>query len=88
MIETAAAASRLDTMGAIARDILATIEAINNPIPAHRFNDDDFYVYDEATLELLQEVGCKAGWRPVAKPGQAVARGMRAKWLGLWKVQA
>lgn len=44
-----------------------------------KFNDDDWYVVKAATGEVIRQVGCKAGYKPVPEAGQVVLSGMRAK---------
>lgn len=46
------------------------------------FNDDDYYVYWEATRKLAYRSSGKSP-RPVPLPGQAVAKGMTSKHLNL-----
>jgi hypothetical protein len=47
-----------------------------------RFNDDDFYVIDIATMTVIKRVGCKCA-QPTPQPGQMVVKGMRAKYMEL-----
>lgn len=61
------------------------------PIPLQSFNDDDWYIYETDFLMFVRS--CSASWRrseveKILKPGQSCARGMRAKWLGLWRYAA
>ena len=56
------------------------------PLPRSSFNDDDWYVYDTATLEIVQHYGSKSR-RPQAQLGQCCVSGMSAKYLGLWRSQ-
>jgi transcriptional regulator of NAD metabolism len=84
-------AKRLNDRAAIAREIIAVIHAVNNPIPASRFNDDDWYVYDKLTNEVLRQYSHRAFTRytlPQLPEHQVIARGMVIKHLGLWKVGA
>jgi hypothetical protein len=87
----AQAAARLEQRASVARQILADLGHIDLIIPVSRFNDDDYYVYNAESLELITSHGCKT-YRFIdqvpVKPGQAVAKGMRAKWLGLWRIAA
>ena len=54
-------------------------------LPPAAFNDDDWYVFDAATRELVQHYGRCAEPRPhVPAPLQA-ERGLRVKYLNLWK---
>ena len=53
-------------------------------IPRSSFNDDDYYVYWPDTLQLAAHYGSKCS-KPVPLPGQQVAVGLSAKYLGLWK---
>lgn len=48
------------------------------------FNDDDYYVYWAHTLQLAYQCSGKRN-RPVPLHGQSVAKGLSAKYLGLWK---
>lgn len=53
-------------------------------IPVERFNDDDWYTFDAATLRLISQRGSKQT-RPEPAEGQRVLCGMQAKHLGLWR---
>ena len=54
------------------------------------FNDDDIYVYHASTRELVKQYDCylhevrdsRNGFKVAA--GNAWAKGLRAKYLGLW----
>lgn len=50
--------------------------------PRERFNDDDWYCYNKATMELLWQDHPASIHSPL--PGTAICRGMVAKNLGLW----
>lgn len=59
--------------------------------PCASFNDDDVYVYDASTKEIVRTISCKdqqvkdaryIGLR--VQPGETWAKGMLAKSLGLW----
>ena len=52
------------------------------------FNDDDLYVYDPVTLEYIQNLGKSRFHDPVVAENHDWARGMTAKYLGLWRVPA
>lgn len=79
---------------AVCKQILGDLEEAGQwpmPIPMASFNDDDVYVYDAATKQLIRHVPHSAqevrdaryiGFRVMA--GQAWAKGMAAKALGLW----
>ncbi len=76
----------------IARQILGDIEAAGPfPMPISSFLDDEIYVYDVATKRVTRTISCKAmeasdsqyiGLR--VKAGESWARGIAAKYLGLW----
>ena len=62
------------------------------PISVDSFNDDDAYIYDATSKQLLREIPCSSqevkdarhiGLRVAA--GEAWAKGMTAKRLGLWR---
>lgn len=58
------------------------------PAPIDRFNDDDWYIWNADTKLIVRIVGCRspevfAGRMPEIEVGQAMGRGMRAKFLGL-----
>jgi hypothetical protein len=61
-------------------------------MPVVSFNDDDLYLYNAATKQLIHQFSCAdqqvkdalhIGFRVMA--GQAWAKGMTAKALGLWR---
>lgn len=91
-----AAAARLSARCDQASAVLADIQAIRDElaIPRAKFADDDWYVYDPASLELHEVISCKSWrgqqastWRPPeVEPGLKVALGMQAKNLGLWRL--
>ena len=54
-------------------------------IPPQSFNDDDWYIYNPVTLELIEHYGRSKAPQPFAKDGQRVARGFRVKYLNLWE---
>lgn len=59
-------------------------------IPRAEFCDDDWYVYEPDTLEVVQVIGASdhraAFYRPPA--GLAALRGLWAKGRGLWRYAA
>jgi len=75
--------------------ILADLDAagpVRMPITEDEFNDDDVYIYDAATKELITswpssshevQYARRFGFRIDA--GQSWAKGMAAKHLGLWR---
>jgi hypothetical protein len=90
----AAASARLDARAAVARHILDEIEGDEwlLPIAFEEFNDDDIYIYDPATLKVVQQIGASSAgaiaFRGVGAlgpvpAGMAWAKGMTAKRLGL-----
>lgn len=85
------AAARLEQRAGIARQILADLGRLDLIIPWASFNDDDWYVYNVESLELVRTHGSKTYQyleQVPLKDGQAAARGMLAKNLGLWRVAA
>jgi hypothetical protein len=67
-------------------------QAIPQCLPVSSFNDDDVYVYNAATKQIVRVIGSKdsqvrdsryIGLRVQA--GESWARGMAAKSLGLWR---
>lgn len=61
-------------------------------IPREEFNDDDLYVYDKQTLQLIAQHGAKwvatqatAYIKRSLPEGQDMAKGYIAKSLGLWR---
>ena len=90
----AEASSMLTARNQAARQVLADLEAEGFEVPAtiarSQFNDDCIYVFNPATLELIESHGCKSvGARLIeangAPAGLEWKRGMSAKYLGLWK---
>lgn len=88
------ASARLNARAACARRILDEIESDEwlLPIPAAEFNDDDIYIYDPATLKLVQQIGASSAgaiaFRGVGALGPVPAgmcwhKGMTAKRIGL-----
>jgi hypothetical protein len=70
---------------AIARQIMENIKAMNITL-----NDDDWYIFDTTTKELLFHFGSKiTGWtvRAGLAPGQTALRGLAIKMRGieLWR---
>lgn len=57
---------------------------LDKVIPPASFNDDDFYVFWTQTKQLAAHYSNKCS-KPVPLPGQQVATGLSAKYLGLWK---
>jgi hypothetical protein len=82
-----AAANRLELRTDTARQILEELGYGDMTIPMQSFNDDDYYEYNPISKELVGSYGCKSP-QPTARPGFVIARGMRAKYLGLWRVQS
>ena len=61
-------------------------------VPPLSFNDDDFYVYDAKTKELVRSIGCKSvdlfivrTYGLEVKEGQTWGRGQSVKRMGLWR---
>lgn len=54
-------------------------------IPASRFNDDDGYIFNPQTLELLAVVGPSARRTFADYDGAVIRMGLSAKHLGLWR---
>lgn len=54
-------------------------------IPPQSFNDDDWYIYNPVTLELIERHGRSKAPQPSVKCGQLAARGLRVKYLKLWE---
>jgi hypothetical protein len=52
-------------------------------IPAQSINDDDWYVYEPRSKQVIYSIGGRV--QPPIKDGQAVVRGLSAKGLGLWR---
>lgn len=60
------------------------------PPPLDALNDDDLYLIDLRTRNVIQEFGCSSATAQsarigglVVKPGQALLKGMQARSLGL-----
>lgn len=75
----------------LAKQILADLADVDHaqPIPRESFNDDDWYVYETDSKMLIGAYSGKI-WPykdvvPV-KDGQTVARGIAAKYLGIWRI--
>ena len=78
---------------AIAREALADLRAMGQwPIPIESFKDDDLYLYNAATKQLIREFSCgdqnvkdarHIGFRVFA--GETWGKGMAVKRLGLWR---
>ena len=62
------------------------------PRPAMSFNDDDLYIYNNRTLEIVEHIGSKSMYRrelvngpqQMGAAGLGWTRGLTAKRLGLW----
>lgn len=59
-----------------------------SPTTDSRFNDDDWYIWNADTKLIVRIVGCRSlevqhGRLPDIEPGQAMARGMKARFQGL-----
>lgn len=55
-------------------------------IPASKFNDDDLYVYDPGSMELIEQVAASNVARHLAaNPSLSACIGLTAKYLGLWR---
>lgn len=77
----------------VASEALAEIQAMGPwPVPVEAFNDDDLYVYNAKSKQLIRSFSCKdpqvieaanVGFR--VRAGQTWAKGMAAKSLGLWR---
>lgn len=83
-------ASALQRSG-ICQQILRDVEPMQMPLDICSFNDDDIYVYVAATRQFVRQYGSgdsqvkdarHIGFRVSA--GQTWAKGMAAKYLGLW----
>lgn len=66
------------------REAVASIAAVQ-PVALDQLNDDDIYIYDASTHELLRQVGSKSP-APTLLEGQRAIKGMRARLtnLPLW----
>lgn len=80
-------------MGHSEQGIAAKLQAIMARIPEHTivpaYNQDDVYVYDIETFEIIKVVGCNQpsarGYMERGVPaGYKACRGMEASRLGLW----
>lgn len=69
-----------------ARQILEDMGYGDMTVPMKSFNDDDFYEYNPVSKELVAHYGCKS-YVPKARPGFVMVTGMRAKYIGLWRVK-
>lgn len=73
------------------KEAQADIQAAKWPIPVNSFNDDDVYVYVAANKEFIRQIPCSMQEAKDArhigvrvKPGETWAKGMTAKYLGIW----
>lgn len=85
----------IDKGTSIAREILGDLLEMGEwpvPLAVSTFNDDDVYIYDAASKQLIKHLPCSdqqvkdakyIGLRVMA--GQTWAKGMTAKTLSLWK---
>ena len=70
----------------ISSQILEDLSHIDQIVPPSQFNDDDWYEFNVDTNELVRRYDCSSNrFAPSVMPCHAVARGMRAKYLGLWR---
>ena len=86
-------AVRIERRAKIARQILRDLDAAGPlRMPVSSFLDDEIYVYDADTKRLKRSISCKSqeaidtpyvGLR--VQPGETWARGLSAKYLGLWE---
>lgn len=80
------AAANLQQRASIAAQIIEDLSHIDQIIPMDRFNDDDWYEYNVDTMQFVRSYGCSSNrFAPSVMAGHAVARGLRAKYLGLWR---
>ena len=80
------AAATLQARAEIARQILEDLSHIDQIIAKDKFNDDDWYEFNCDTLQFVRHYsGKNYRFAPSVMVGHTVARGMRAKHLGLWK---
>lgn len=98
------AAQKVEAQCAVYRQILddlatADYETPPWPLPMARekFNDDDLYLFDKLSREIVQVIGCKEVAAELIRRGQfkvpaghELARGMSAKYLvpPLWRAQS
>ena len=95
------AMDRLEARADAARRMLRDIEESDyespnwpQPIPRESFNDDDWYVFNEASGRLIEQIGCKSFAAEVARRGEyripvgcKILRGMSAKYSkpAIWR---
>lgn len=70
----------------LAKRILAELGV--ETFPQTSFNDDDWYTYNQDTLELLPGRGSHYTRPTQPAPPFKTARGLRVKFLGLWQYKA
>ena len=82
-----AAAAILKKRSSIASEVLEAMGYEGMVIPKQSFNDDDLYVWNTETLELIQNLGKQRwGWQPPEREGESFALGMTAKHKGIWRI--
>jgi len=89
----AADLAAIQSKTAIASQALADLKAMGQwPISVESFNDDDLYLYNAATKQLIRSFSCgdqevkdarHIGFRVMA--GATWGKGMAVKALGLWR---
>ena len=77
-------------MNTVAIEMLEELGYGGMTVPASKFNDDDFYLINPMTLEIKAQFGASQRFNAerAAVNGLQSVRGMRAKWMGLWRLPA
>jgi hypothetical protein len=86
--ECAEVASREGIAPSVAQSVLTELGYGDMTVPASKFNDDDWYLFNPLTLEIKAQFGASQKFQALSavKPGLSCERGMRVKCLGLWRL--